>query len=94
MAKESNQKLKILYLLKFLYEESDDTNFVSMTQILDYLALCGIYAERKSVYSDICELEHFGLDIISRKGKNAGYALASRILDASHIYHQVLSKMS
>ncbi|UKI36041.1 MAG: hypothetical protein L6V93_18865 [Clostridiales bacterium] len=69
MAKESNQKLKILYLLKFLHEESDDTHFVSMTQILDYLASCGIYAERKSVYSEICELEHFGFDIISRKGK-------------------------
>lgn len=85
MAKESNQKLKILYLLKFLYEESDDTHFVSMTQILDYLALCGIYAERKSVYSDICELEHFGLDIISRKGKNAGYALASRTFETAQL---------
>lgn len=85
MAKERNQKLKILYILKFLYQESDEMHFVSMPQILDYLESCGVYAERKSVYADIYELEHFGFDIIFKKGKNAGYALASRTFETAQL---------
>ena len=85
MAKESNQKLKLLYLLKALYEESDEEHFVSMKYLTAYLSSHGIYAERKSVYSDICELERFGFDIISKKGRNAGYALVGRSFETAQL---------
>ncbi len=89
MPKESNQKLKMLYILKILYEETDDEHFVSMPYILDRLGAYGITAERKSVYSDLSYLEQFGFDIISQKGKNSGYALLSRNFEMPELKHLV-----
>ena len=85
MAKESNQKLKLLYLLKILFEESDEEHFLSTSYIIGRLGDYGVFADRKSVYSDIEYLELFGLDIISRKGKSAGYALASRTFETAQL---------
>lgn len=89
MPKESNQKLKLLYLLKILYEESDEEHFVPMPYILDKLSAYGINAERKSVYSDLSYLEQFGFDIISQKGKKSGYALLSRNFEMPELKHLV-----
>lgn len=89
MPKESNQKLKLLYLLKILYEESDDEHFISMQHLIERLSLYGINAERKSIYSDLSYLEQFGFDIISQKGKSAGYALASREFEMAELKHLV-----
>ena len=71
MAKQSGQKLKILYIYKLLLEKSDEENPVSTKEIIDYLELKGISAERKAIYDDIESLCVFGADIISA-GKKAG----------------------
>ncbi|MBE7045850.1 MAG: WYL domain-containing protein [Ruminococcaceae bacterium] len=78
MPKESNQKLKMLYLLKILSENTDETHHMGMNEIIDKLALNGIKAERKSIYSDIEELKFFGVDIICEKNKTFGYYIGSR----------------
>lgn len=78
MAKSRNQKAKILYLLKFLQERTDETHRVSMEDILSYLESNDISAERKSIYADIETLKTFGYDILFQKGKEGGYFLASR----------------
>ena len=63
MAKSSNQKLKLLYLLQILQERTDDEHGLSMQEIIAGLASYGIEAERKSIYSDLELLEQFGVDI-------------------------------
>lgn len=78
MAKSSNQKLKLLYLVKFLMQHSDEEHPVSTAQIIEELARNGIAAERKSIYADIEALRLFGVDIIQVKGKNGGYCIGER----------------
>lgn len=78
MAKSRNQKAKILYLLQFLQERTDENHRVSMEDILGYLESYDISAERKSIYADIETLKNFGYDILFQKGKEGGYFLASR----------------
>ena len=78
MAKSSNQKLKLLYLVKFLMNHSDEEHPVSTADIIAELSRNGISAERKSIYDDIDALRLFGLDIIQIKGKNGGYYIGDR----------------
>lgn len=74
-----NQKLKMLYLVKILTEESDETHPLTMTEIITKLAAYGVNANRKTLYQDFEELRHFGLDLISSKEKgNYYYYLGSR----------------
>ncbi len=78
MAKSANQKLKLLYLLRFLMQNSDEAHPLSMAQIIEELANNGISAERKSIYDDIEALCLFGVDIVQLKGKNGGYYIGER----------------
>lgn len=78
MAKSANQKLKLLYLLRFLMQNSDEAHPLSMAQIIEELANNGISAERKSIYDDIEALRLFGIDIVQLKGKNGGYYIGER----------------
>ncbi|MDO4618883.1 MAG: WYL domain-containing protein [Clostridia bacterium] len=79
MAKSSNQKLKLLYIMKYLLEETDEENFVTTPMIIDMLENHGISAERKSIYENIEDLKLFGVDIIkSGEGRASGYRVASR----------------
>ena len=48
MPKSSNQKLKLIYLMKILLERTDETHSITMSEIIDALAAYDISAERKS----------------------------------------------
>ena len=77
--KGENQKQKMLYLMKIFSEETDDTHFLSMTEIIQKLADNGITADRKTLYVDFDELRKFGLDILMEKvGRIYCYHLGSR----------------
>lgn len=64
MAKSSNQKLKLVYLMKILLEKTDETHSITMSEIIDALQAYGIGAERKSLYDDLEALRVYGMDII------------------------------
>lgn len=81
MGRTENQKLKLLYLKELFERQSDEEHLLSMQDILDALAAQGIRAERKSVYDDILCLQQFGMDIVTVKGRNGGYFLASRTFE-------------
>lgn len=79
MPRSAYQKLKPLYIMNYLLQNSDEDHLVSMSQLIEHLAAHGIPSERKSVYDDIEALRVFGLDIVQgRSGKNAGYYIANR----------------
>lgn len=79
MAKSSNQKLKLLYIMKLLYEYTDEEHMLTTNEIIAHLAKYGISAERKSIYENIEDLRNFGMDIeCERQGRSTGYYIASR----------------
>ena len=75
MSKTSNQKRKLLYVMKVLLERTDEAHPISMPQLLDWLESQGIRAERKSVYDDLEILRDFGLDVVKGPG---GYYIGIR----------------
>ena len=64
MPKSTNQKLKLLYILKILSEQTDEAHYMSTGDLIEELAKYGIRAERKSIYDDLNQLTDFGYDII------------------------------
>lgn len=76
--KQTQQKLKLLYLMKILTEQTDEDNTLTIPQIIAELEGYGVSAERKSIYSDLEYLKLFGLDVCSNKGKTYGYFIGSR----------------
>ena len=85
MAKSFNQKQKLLLILSYLQENTDEKHVVTTAQLAEYLERNGITAERKSIYSDINTLIDMGYDIITRKGKDGGYALVSRDFELAEL---------
>ena len=77
--KGENQKLKLLYLNKIFFEETDDDHKLTMPEIIEKLADYGVNADRKTLYQDFEELRRFGIDVISEKsGRNHYYYLGNR----------------
>ena len=86
MSKQPHQKQKLLYLLKMLWEQSDEDHPLSVQKLIDNLAQEGIIAERKSIYDDMKQLQDFGFDIIHVKSRvGGGYYLGSRIFEAMEL---------
>lgn len=86
MSGNSKQKLKLLYLLKILTEQSDEEHCMGAQALIDALAEYGIRAERKSIYDDISQLAEFGYDIVLTKAKaGGGYYLAGREFELAEL---------
>ncbi len=100
----SNSKLKILYIMKALIEESDEDHVLSSVDLNMILKRHGLSADRKTIYNDIETLREFGLDILQNIGGNhAGYYIGSRdfelpelklLVDAVQVSKFITSKKS
>ena len=49
MSKSAKQKLKLLYLMQYLLQKSDENHPISIRQMIDELARHDINAERKTL---------------------------------------------
>lgn len=78
MAKSANQKIKTLYVMKMLLENTDEDHGMSLEDITAKLASMNISAERKTLYDDIEVLRTFGIDIEMRRSKTTTYHVVSR----------------
>ena len=68
MSKTNNQKLKLLYLAKLFQSETDEQHRLTAQELILKLdQTYNIELERKTLYSDIDELKHYGMDIINEK---------------------------
>lgn len=86
MPRSTNQKLKLLYLIKILTEQTDEEHCLSSQALIDALGAYGIKAERKSIYDDIAQLIDFGYDIVLVKAKTGGgYYLAGRDFELAEL---------
>lgn len=71
-------KLKLLYLMKILLEQTDEDHVLSTMELINELKRYGISAERKSIYDDIEALNEFGMDIINKRTQPSGFYVAGR----------------
>lgn len=79
MAKHSGQKLKLLYILQLLEDESGESHPVSTARLIAYLGEKGIHADRKTIYDDMESLQVFGYEILKNSNRNGGgYYLGKR----------------
>ena len=81
IALQKDNQRRLLLLLKLLYEQTDETHFVSGADILRYWEDASIRANRKNVYGDIRLLLDAGHDIICVKSKQNRYFIGSRIFE-------------
>lgn len=75
---EKSGRARLLYLLKILWEESDDVHPLSAGALVKRLGDYGIRCERKGIYRDLDALEEFGFDIIRNQ---KGAYMASRLFE-------------
>lgn len=78
MSKQSNQKLKLMYIYKILSEETNEDNPITVNELISKLEAMGVGAERKSIYDDIEALIAFGADICTIRSRSNQYFMASR----------------
>ena len=78
MAGVAGGKLRILYIMRMLQEETDDQRGLSMADIISRLADYGMSADRKTVYADLDLLREFGLEIGTAQRNPVEYYLARR----------------
>ena len=81
----NRQKLKLLYLMRMLEEETDAERGLTMAQILERLEALGISAERKSIYRDIEALRAFGVDVRTYQRAPVEYAVEQRAFAFSEL---------
>jgi predicted DNA-binding transcriptional regulator YafY len=78
MAKSANQKMRLLYLMQYLNENTDEAHPATVQEMISHLASLGISAERKTIYDDMESLRVFGMDILQVKSKSTGYYVGER----------------
>ena len=79
MSAGENQKLKMLYLQRILFEETDPEHGLSAQEIISRLEACGVNADRRTLYKDLDELDRYGLEILKEQdGRNVLYRLNTR----------------
>lgn len=61
--KQFNQRLKLLYLLDYLLENTDEDHTVKTPDIVEHLNERGIPVERRTVVSDLHLLDEYGIQI-------------------------------
>lgn len=82
---QGNQKLKILYLMKILMEETDEKHCLGIREIITELERYGITSERKSIYADLETLSSYGLEIQKVKDKHTKYYVSSRDFELAEL---------
>lgn len=82
----NDQKLRTLYLMQILLEETDEQHRLNATQLIDMLQQrYGMEADRRTIYSDVDVLVRFGVSIHQLKGKNPGYYVDSREFELAEL---------
>lgn len=83
---EKDNKARILYLLKILYERTDEENPLSTSELIrilkDEYEIC-VY--RTTLAEDIEKLREFGIDIITLKTVQNKYFIGSRLFDVPEL---------
>ena len=69
-----NRKMRLLYLMDYMRENSDERHPVKIATIAQYLTDKGIYTTRKALYDDFAVLNDYGFEILPAEGYTYYYA--------------------
>jgi mRNA degradation ribonuclease J1/J2 len=81
----AKNKSRILYVKRFLEEQTDEAHPAVLTDIVAHLAVEGIAANRRTVVQDIEQLVEAGVDVVCNKGRQNQYFIGSRHFEAPEI---------
>lgn len=72
-------KSRILYILKYLWQNTDAEHYATTGDILTYLKENGISCDRKTIPGDIAKLCDIGIDIEEERSRENRYSLSSHL---------------
>ena len=75
------KKCRTLYVLKYLWRNTDEDHPVTTAGLLSALEADGITVNRHTVVKDIEQLEEFGIDVVRTKGSPNKYFIGTRTLE-------------
>lgn len=79
MPKGTNQKFKLYRLAQIMLERTDEDHYITMPEIKAALEAYEITADRKSLYNDLKDLEHLGIEVEGEPvGNRYHYHVVSR----------------
>ena len=78
-------KSRILYILKYLWQNTDAEHYATTGDILTYLKENGISCDRKTIPGDIAKLCDIGIDIEEERSRENRYSLSSQFLGTTQI---------
>lgn len=77
---------RTLLVLKYLWENTDETHTVSLERLKDYLEDCGLSRpDSRPIKNDIAQLLALGLDIVVDRRVQNQYFLATRHFDTAEV---------
>lgn len=79
------EKNRPLYILKYLLDNTDEDHPAIINDILAHLEAKGIHANRKTVASDLVDLQDSGFDVICNKSRQNKYFIGSRSLELAEL---------
>ena len=92
MPKSPNQKLKLLYLMEILLQQTDERHPMTVPEMIAQLAQRGVSAERKSIYGDLEALrmlgairKEFGVPVVTDIHNPEEAAMAAEYVDVLQI---------
>ena len=86
MPKDNKQKIKLLYLMEILRQDTDEQHPISTNQICKRLAEQGISCERRTVGMDMKVLNEYGYEIMSKMvGHEKAYYIDDRSFSVPEI---------
>lgn len=74
-------KNRVLYLLKYLWQNTDEDHPATTAELLSALEAEGISINRHTVVRDIEQLQEFGIDVICTKSSPNKYFIGTRSLE-------------
>jgi len=78
-------KNRPLYILKYLWDNTDEEHPAIITDILAHLERNGIHTNRKTVASDLADLQDSGFDIVFTKSRQNKYFIGNRTLELAEL---------
>ena len=80
---QNSTNMRILEVLQFLYERTDENHPATVSDIIAHLNGKGIQAVRQTVYADTNTLIDAGIDIVVVKSTQNQYFMGSRLFEYS-----------
>lgn len=78
---QSQGNIRVVEMLRYLYQHTDENHTATVTDITAYLKERGIQAVRQTVYADLNALITAGFDIVIVKSTQNQYFIGSRLFE-------------